>query len=566
MTASEPRLGRSLEPPAAPPATALPPPPDRRRPMVGWFDPGPLVTTAFDVVVSTIFGRHSDYRLLEALATADQEPFFDYTLDEAGQPRDGLWIDYVADTGDGWNSTYAVAYWLTRPSLPATDERGGLVDTQPGRLLVFGGDQVYPTANRRDYQERLVRPFETARNYSAAPEPDVFALPGNHDWYDSLVSFTRLFCSQRWFQGWRTRQRRSYFALRLPGRWWLVATDFQLGSDIDALQVAYFKRVAASMQPGDRIILCSAEPHWVLTETYQTLDPEVNENNLRYLEGVFERAGARPRVYLAGDLHHYRRHAHADGTQKITAGGGGAFLHPTHGNDVSVLAGGFTQRAAYPDEATSRRLAWWNLLFPLLNPRFGWVTGAIYLLVGWWWQTGGLGRVVGPLLVILGFVLFTDTHAMWYRRVAGSVHGAAHLAAAYGFGLLGTGLAQALQRVLPETAAWPLAAPAVVGATLLVGGWVGGSLVMGLYLLVSLNVFGRHSNEAFSSLKIEDFKHFIRLHIDGGGRLRIFPVGLTRVPRAWKPVPGAGPEDAQLEPDDPQATPPASIEPAIPVE
>ena len=77
---------------------------------------------------------------------------------------------------------------------------------------------------------------ETARNFSRAPEPEVFALPGNHDWYDSLVSFTRLFCSQRWFQGWRTRQRRSYFALKLPGRWWLVATDFQLGSDIDALQ------------------------------------------------------------------------------------------------------------------------------------------------------------------------------------------------------------------------------------------------------------------------------------------------------------------------------------------
>ncbi len=531
--------------------------------MVGWFDPGPLVTTAFDVVVSTIFGRHSDYRLLEALATADQDAFFDYTRDEAGQPRDELWLDYVADTGDGWNSTYAVAYWLTRPSLTAADEHGRPVETQPGRLLVFGGDQVYPTANRRDYQERLIRPFETARNYSRAPEPEVFALPGNHDWYDSLVSFTRLFCSQRWFQGWRTRQRRSYFALRLPGRWWLVATDFQLGSDIDALQVAYFKRVAESMQPGDRIILCSAEPHWVLTETYQGLDPEVNENNLHYLEGVFQRAGARPQVYLAGDLHHYRRHAHADGTQKITAGGGGAFLHPTHGNDVSTLADGFTQRAAFPDESTSRRLAWWNVLFPAINPRFGWVTAAIYMLVGWWWQTGGLGRVIGPLLVMSGFVLFTDTHARWYRRIAGSLHGAAHLTIAYGMGVLGTDLAQAFQRAVPGTADWFLVSPAIVGLTLLAGGWVGGSIVMGLYLLVSLNVFGRHSNEAFSALRIEDFKHFIRLHIDREGHLRIFPVGLTRVPRAWRPVRGAGPYDAQLEPDDPKATPPASIEPAI---
>ena len=37
-------------------------------PMVGWFDPGPLFATGFNVLVSTLFGRHSDYRLLEALA------------------------------------------------------------------------------------------------------------------------------------------------------------------------------------------------------------------------------------------------------------------------------------------------------------------------------------------------------------------------------------------------------------------------------------------------------------------------------------------------------------------
>ncbi|MGE3510319.1 MAG: metallophosphoesterase [Vicinamibacterales bacterium] len=530
--------------------------------MVGWFDPGPLISTALDVVVSTMFGRHSDYRLLEALATSHQEDDFDYTRDENGEPRPDIWVDYVADTGDGWNSTYSVAYWITRPSLVAIDENGRQVSTRPGRLLVFGGDQVYPSATRRDYQERLVRPFETARNYSPPPEPDVFAVPGNHDWYDSLVSFTRLFCSQRWFQGWRTRQRRSYFALRLPGHWWLIGTDFQLGSDIDALQVEYFKRVAAGMQPGDRIILCCAEPHWVFVEAYQTLDPEVNDNNLRYLERVFARSGARTWVHLAGDLHHYRRHAHDDGTQKITAGGGGAFLHPTHGTRVATLPGGFALKAAYPPEAASRRLAWRNLLFPIINPKFGWVTASIYAMVGWWWQIGGLGRVFGPLLIVVGFVLFTDTHSKWYRRVAGTLHGVSHLFGAWALAAAGSALGVSL------AAHWPLFGTPwlqtlVGGITLFGGGWVAGSFIMGLYLLISLNVFGRHSNEAFSALRIDDFKHFVRLHIGGNGELRIFPMKIERVARAWRPVHGASATEAQLEPDDPRATAPASIERAI---
>jgi hypothetical protein len=34
----------------------------------------------------------------------------------------------------------------------------------------------------------------TAFEGSEEPHPEVFAVPGNHDWYDNLVSFTRLFC------------------------------------------------------------------------------------------------------------------------------------------------------------------------------------------------------------------------------------------------------------------------------------------------------------------------------------------------------------------------------------
>ena len=67
---------------------------------------------------------------------------------------------------------------------------------------------------------------------------------------------------------------------------------------------------------------------------------------------------------------------------------------------------------------------------------------------------------------------------------------------------------------------------------------------MGLYLLVSLNLFKRHSNEAFSSLRIEDWKHFLRLRIDAEGHLTIIPIGLRSVPRQWvsRQAGGSGPE------------------------
>jgi hypothetical protein len=65
------------------------------------------------------------------------------------------------------------------------------------------------------------------------------------------------------------------------------------------------------------------------------------------------------------------------------------------------------------------------------------------------------------------------------------------------------------------------------------GGYVVGSFIMGIYLYISLRVFGRHSNEAFSALKIEDFKNFLRLHIDKKGGLTIYPMKIETVPKNW---------------------------------
>src|SRR5262249_61121350 len=91
----------------------------------------------------------------------------------------------------------------------------------------MGGDQVYPTPSRTAYQERLVTPYETAFPASActveAPRPSVFAVPGNHDWYDGLISFSRQFCTPRSIGGWGTEQRGTYFPIRSPPRLGVLA-------------------------------------------------------------------------------------------------------------------------------------------------------------------------------------------------------------------------------------------------------------------------------------------------------------------------------------------------------
>lgn len=569
-----------------PAASGMAKPSYDQAPMVGWYEPVQLARTAVSVATSTIFGRHSDHRLVEALA-AEPSEYFDYSVADDGVARSDLWIDYAADSGDGFNSTYSIARAVARK---LTLRWGGTEhETERGRILVLGGDLTYPVAARQQYEQRLVMPFERAFPQSTAPHPDLFTVPGNHDWYDSLVAFTRRFCSTRWFAGWRTHQHRSYFALKLPHDWWLLGTDVQLDSDIDSAQVAYFKKIAALMTPEARVILCNAEPHWIYAKKYGAADEQYTDSNLRFLE---ERVlGRRIFVFLAGDLHHYRHHT--DGTRhKIVAGGGGAFMHPTHPDaDVASLDGTrsnpgeppsppYQLITSYPTPQRSRRLTWRNLLFPFLNWKFGLVTGLLYLLTcrsmpvdlskyGIRDFGAALKDVIGAAvseptallwisIVFTALILFTDTHPRWYRSIAGTLHGLAHLTAAF---FIGWGAAVATVHIHPDRTVVLL----VMGALVFVGGALAGPLVMGTYLLVSLNRFGRHSNEAFSSLSIPDFKNFLRLHIGADGALRIYPIKIERVARRWRENPAAGPHAPQLEPDDRRASAEELIEAPITV-
>lgn len=579
-----------------------------RLPMVGWYNPRQLLDAGLKKVVSTMIGVRSDQRIVQALASR-RGRFYDYGFHyragrhgpyvDGARPRDEMWIDYVCDTGDGWNSTYAVAYAVAQPHLSVHDTSGESLTLPRGDVLVFGGDEVYPTPSRESYHHRLIVPFEQAfGDEHPAEPPHVFAIPGNHDWYDGLSAFSRLFSSDvggRYFAGWRTRQHRSYFALKLPGRWWLVGSDGQLQADIDTPQIEYFRRIADRyMQPGDRVLVCLAAPSWIHAHKYRRLGGRFDETDLLYLRNeVFAKRGIIANVFLSGDNHHYRRHEEVNAAdprapvQKITAGGGGAFLHPTHDEDVRLIEETavtpdarprtFRLAASYPDPRTSSRLTFGNLLFGWRNPSFGSVPAAIYLFTAWlvsatlaqpepqsvadaWLLTleafrRNPGLTLWVAAITGALVLFTDTHSRVYRWIGGLTHAAVHWACLFA---LGWGSMQLARQLLPY---WGLGRFALDALLIGAGAWVLGSAIVGVYLLVSLNVFGRHSEEAFSALRIQDYKHFLRLHIARDGSLTIYPIAIPRVPRRWRPRGDDATTHSRLVPDAPLE--PVLIEPPI---
>lgn len=519
------------------------------------------------MAIANIFGRHADPRLIEGITRDDGSQCGAQSITSlrpynySGQQAP-FWIDYISDTGDGWDATYTVAYHAAQDKLTlSTSEARGDgtngVQTERGSILIFGGDEVYPAASLEAYETRLILPFEYAfpdhdADGSLRSSPHVFAVPGNHDWYDSLVSFTRLFCSRGSIAGWKAPQQRSYFALKLPKGWWLIGTDLQLGNDIDGPQHAFFERLNEQIGHDESIILCHAEPNWINEEIYPD---EYAYRSIRELEALF---GERVRLFLAGDYHYYSRHENESGVQKIVAGGGGAFLHLTHGHDDTVLERGgqgrFYCRKKFPPRQYSWWLAWTNLfLFPIHNWSFGFATAPAYAVTAsalitpdiqansaaelllqvvqrLSWEPFSLFWVVA---VATGVVFFTDTSKLWYRWSAGLVHAFSHIAAAV---LLGGAIAATLRTWLstfgPEWLAWqpPLAAVATGAA-----GYIVGPLVLALYLTLSLNLFRHHRDDASSALRSPHYKNFLRLCITPSGELTVYPVGIRRVANKFGP-------------------------------
>jgi hypothetical protein len=539
--------------PARPSSTDLADLGFERRPMVRWLDPHQLVDTAARVLVAGVFSSYADNRELQALVPGE-------VFDRSEGPE--LWLDYVADLGDGWNPTYTVAGLLAAEELKLEWE-GESYATRRGRILVMGGDQVYPVPKRVEYENRMLGPYRSALPCAPDPAPELFAIPGSHDWYDGLVNFTSIFCRGRWVGGWRTRQRRSYFALQLPAGWWLWGIDIQFGAYIDEAQLEYFADIARDrVEQGDRIVLCMAKE----VESGRSDAETHSDRDVDYLEReVIRPSGARLVVHLKSGKHHYARYQEEDGPrQHITAGGGGAFLHPTHGLPERMQMAGeegdrcYRREATYPSAKTSkglRKRIWllapYNLplagLFGLLQVVLAFMLGLhlddrhVDLGLGdlrraLWTSPTAFFLIALMLVLLAGMVRFAHDASGVVRFLLGLVHSALQLASVAAVMMVSSRLASGLGL----RGVWSLVAFLVLAGLL---GGVGGTVGMSGYLFVT-NCLGFHGNEGYAPLHHMDLKHFLRLHIDADGDLTLYPIGVDRVGRHW-----------ELRPDDPPEAP-----------
>ena len=184
--------------------------------------------------------------------------------------------------------------------------------------------------------------YPLTQQHSPSPQykgPKAYVLPGNHDWFDGLSTYTRLILSRDWLGGWLIPHERSYFAIALPQGWHMLGVDLALSEDIDLEQFKFFADYCERrVGPDDAVVIMTHEPYWVIDFQEARSDEDCAESNLRELMEVrgektrnlhrsvhnshpkafqsilFHNSpsqthlAGKVRARLAGDLHHYTRH------------------------------------------------------------------------------------------------------------------------------------------------------------------------------------------------------------------------------------------------------------------
>jgi len=302
-------------------------------PPFSWLNPRPLLVTRNDRVARLFGDPIDDLRRawMKILAPAD------LVIDRSDDNPVSFLV--LGDTGEGDGSQ-----WATVPALQAV---------APGTAFAFiCSDVIYPAGGVDAYAERF---FDLYHWYA----PPIYAVPGNHDWYDDGEAFMRWFCGARerlpagtgsprhrrlrrlrvWRSpgrvdeaaaaaqagrhdqpGHRASQPGPYFAVD-TGPLRLVGIDTGITGEIDPDQEAWLREVSGGERPkilltGKPLMVDGTAPGSVACRA--RVDAIVRDPANRYIAAI------------GGDIHNYQRYLCGDGFVYLVNGGGGAFMHETH--------------------------------------------------------------------------------------------------------------------------------------------------------------------------------------------------------------------------------------------
>jgi hypothetical protein len=246
----------------------------------------------------------------------------------------------VGDTGEGDESQWALV-----PPLLAAGE-----GTQ---FMVICSDVIYPDGDINEYVNKFCLPY---KDY---PKP-IYALPGNHDWYDGLNGFMVNFCgaepSERslgsnrilrrlWRKAARAKpevlercralrpeleehlkQPAPYFAID-TGPLRIVSIDTGINGQLDSEQGEWLRQVSSN-SPKPKILL-TGKPIYVDNEYH----PGVIEGSRTRVDDIVRTSENNYVAAIGGDIHNYQRYPVKIGSrtiQYIVSGGGGAYMSDTH--------------------------------------------------------------------------------------------------------------------------------------------------------------------------------------------------------------------------------------------
>ena len=524
----------------------------------------------------TSFWGHLRHFLAAAIATEDVDSRDWMTADDprellghvarelGGDPEAGtllgalgrdVWIDFIADTGDDTAVSRAAARLLFAPyELPDPDRPGEYLLAPRGDILLFGGDTAYPVATAQEITNRVIVPFNQVLD--ALPRDErrrvLLGIPGNHDWYDGLDGFQRMFRRRDpgeaetrpslvgvsplmlehyadWARefvrggkiekppalvlaGYTPVQNASYFALPITDQIQLLAVDRQL-------------RQPDSRQR--RFLTGHYQEHPELATWLLLPDPVyrfggASNSGTAMLESLRIDLGAQDHFILSGDVHHYQR-VENDRLLHVIAGGGGAFLHPTR-----IAKGGLPATFAWPSSLQSKRLLR-HVPWKIARGRSGIIPHLVilalllpgtFLGMKYYGELGYILSAPFATTLVLGMVLALIGGVRRRKSVLPLALTTAALVAMLPI-LSSYLIAHALVQLgLTATALL------VTLLTLALSTFIG-AYIFGAYLTL-LTRLGFEHTQAFTALDHPGFKHFLRLRVraDNAG-IDGYCIGLT---------------------------------------